>query len=132
MKMVDTMDDQKVIIDKNGRNIILKTSDGYSVVDAFFEGGLVGSFHFDEREECNDNTYFLVTNMHLEMLPGFKRKGIGTAIINWVKESTDLAVTFGRDDVLQCEDGSHLTGDGPAFAEHIYENQRVINSSEPK
>lgn len=54
-------------------------------------------------------------------MPVFTRRRIGTAIIKWVKESTGHRVAFGQDDGFRSDDGSHLTGNGPAFAEHIYE-----------
>jgi hypothetical protein len=78
----------------------------------------IGSFSFDLRDnglEC----CLLVVGMHLEEIEGFKRCGIGTAIIDWVEGETGWQVVFGRNDGFKSEDGSHLTENGPAFADYI-------------
>lgn len=46
------------------------------------------------------------------------RQGIGTEIIKYVKDLPDSYVTFSEDDGNK-EDGSYLTGNGPAFVNYL-------------
>jgi hypothetical protein len=80
----------------------------------------IGSICFRNVEGAGDgdDDFFLVTNMHLEG-PNDSRaylgQGIGREIISRAVEG-GTPVAFSRDDGSAREDGSHLTGLGPAFA----------------
>ena len=116
---------KKVITDSKGRRITLTADSFFSKVTAFYENQKIGSFDFDERDD-GINYWLIVTNMHLEDMPNFVRCGIGTNIVDWVEESTGHFVDFGSNDGYKSEDGSHLTGNGPSFAQHI-RNRRRLN-----
>jgi|TARA_R110002060_G_scaffold9059_1_gene13398 hypothetical protein len=79
---------------------------------------LVGGFIFN-LVEMPDWDYLLVTNMHLDRKAGYLRAGIGTKIIDVAKD------TFGCNVVFSEDDGSHLTGDGPVFAQSFQVNDSM-------
>ena len=109
-----------VFEDKKKRRILLKLDEFNHEVEAFYNQNLIGSFLFDEVVDHFDQVVgLLVVNMHLENIKGFTRCGIGSKIISWVEEYYGLQVAFGSDDGTRSDDGSHLTGDGPAFAAAI-------------
>lgn len=102
-------------IDKKGREITLNVDESEMAIDAWHESILIGSIRFNLIEEV-DCEYLLVTNMHLDQTEGYLRAGIGTEIINLAEQEFACSVAFATDDGNKRDDGSHLTGDGPAFA----------------
>ncbi len=119
-------DDVTEFNDKKGRTIELRMIN--QDIEAFYQGQRIGGFVFNEIEE-EYGFYQMVINMHLEDLPGFKHCGIGGAIVRWAEEYWGWPVVFGKDDGMQSDDGSHLTGDGPWFAEAIYRKHSLSNKS---
>lgn len=116
----------KTITDKEGREIELRHEIDCAQISAYYDGEEIGSFLFDVRENLPPHPdYLMVTNMHLERIDGFKNCGIGTAIVRWIEELSGMKVVFGSDDGSKSEDGSHLTGNGPAFASSIYEKRKA-------
>jgi len=101
--------------DKNNRIIVLVIDDDENVIAASHEGESIGAIRFNLIEDPSAD-HLLVTNMYLDKKPGYLRCGIGTAIIELIKEEYCLPVIFGFADGSVSVDGSHLTGDGPAFA----------------
>ncbi|HDY87285.1 MAG TPA: hypothetical protein ENH82_04110 [bacterium] len=115
--------DEISFTDKAGRAITLRLMDEYYHIAAFFVDDMIGGIHF--RTIGDDDPFMQseglkVTNMYLDKLPDFTRCGIGTAIVELAEELSGLKVAFGHDDGSVADDGSHLTGVGPAFANHIY------------
>ena len=110
----------KPYTDKNGRDIELKSDDPEENIKAFYNNREIGEFIFNLIEDEDEvNSVLLVTNMYLEKMPGFKRCGIGTAIVDWVEEYSGYKVVFDSNEGTRNERGSHLTGDGPEFARYI-------------
>lgn len=78
-------------------------------------GEEVGSFEFRLIEGDMDDM-LLLTNMHLEKKgTAYQAKGIGERIIELVREESGLEIYARRNDGINRDDGSQLTGNGPAF-----------------
>lgn len=110
--------------DKNNRRIELAIDEYENVIEASHEGESIGAIRFNLIEDQSAD-HLLVTNMYLDKKPGYLRCGIGTAIIKLIKEVYCLPVVFGLADGSVSVDGSHLTGDGPAFAQSFQVNDSI-------
>ena len=83
----------------------------------------IGNVSFRMIEGCDphgNQDCYKVVNMHLEGPNGtraFLRQGIGREIVKYV--GSFLPVIFSSNDGQPRSDGSHLTGDGSAFAEKM-------------
>lgn len=110
------MFDEKTIEDKKGRSIRLVWDEFQEVCTASHEGTRVGEFRFSAiHEDRSSENIMLLTHCHLEEQPGFTGCGIGTAIIEFVRER-GCAIVMRHHDGLKRDDGSHLTGSAPGFA----------------
>jgi len=110
--------------DKKDREIELVIDECEQTIDAFHKKELVGGFIFN-LVEMPDWDYLLVTNMHLDKKAGYLRAGIGTKIIDVAKGTFGCNVVFSEDDGIVRDDGSHLTGDGPVFAQSFQVNDSM-------
>ena len=110
--------------DNKDREIELAIDEFEPSIEAFHEGTLIGGFIFSLVEMPNYE-YLLVTNMHLEKKPGYLRAGIGSKIIEVAQDTFGCDVVFSEDDSIDRENGSHLTGDGPAFAQSFQKNNAI-------
>ncbi|WP_342051323.1 MULTISPECIES: hypothetical protein [unclassified Cupriavidus] len=110
------MDFEFDFIDGQGRHI--KVSENNYCFQAWHDGHLLGGLEFSyiEGDPPNGDVLLLV-NAHLEKLPGYTGCGIGTAIVEWVAEAYGCPLVVREHDGIVRNDGSHLTGSGPAFAE---------------
>lgn len=104
------------ITDNMKRTIEFRGDPNDGSLDVFHEGRNIGGIRFDF---VDDHQAIHVTWMFLDRLDGYKRCGIGTDLIEWIKEETGLHVFFSSDDGHKKGDGSHLTGDAPAFVESL-------------
>ena len=110
-------------IDNQNRNITLQFDDSYDDIQAYCGDVHIGGILFNlVEDECS--SYLKVINMYLDKVPKFKRSGIGSYIIKFVEGNLGYRVTFGSNDGSSTEDGSHLTGDGPAFARSILKRKK--------
>ncbi len=100
----------RTVQNRSGEDIEL-TFNGTNAKASNSKKELVSGFTFEETEDG----YYHLTHMN-SCPPG---EGIGTEIIKYVKEITDSYVTFSEDDGNKKEDGSHLTGNGPAFVNSL-------------
>lgn len=115
----------KTITDRKGREIELRYEIDGQLITAYHDEQKIGGFTFDAREGAMpDDWCLLVTHMFLDEIPGYRNCGIGTEIVRWAQELEAMPVIFGRSDGAESEDGSHLIGDGPHFAESIYRKGR--------
>lgn len=101
--------------DRLGRTI--DVSEHHFEFKAWHEGELLGSLAFNlvEREYPHPDCLLLI-NAHLEALPGYKHCGIGSEIVKTVGEAYGYPLLIRRHDGIVRDDGSHLTGNAPAFA----------------
>jgi len=109
--------------DNKGRKIELEVCEVNYTIDALHDGEKLGGFNFNYCEDPH-NEYLLVTNMHLENIDGFLRAGIGSKIIEVAKSEFGMPILFRDNDGVQRDDGSHLTGDGAAFASAMQKKRR--------
>ncbi|HCH3991757.1 TPA: hypothetical protein NKV63_001718 [Vibrio parahaemolyticus] len=67
-------------------------------------------------------TGYYITWMYLDQLsPKYKQKGIGQACLEFFIETYNMPVFAAQDDGHVKQDGSHLTGDAPAFISRMRE-----------
>ncbi|MCY1417618.1 hypothetical protein D9M71_331580 [compost metagenome] len=65
---------------------------------------------------ANEPEHFHITHLALD---SFKRIGLGQACLELHREVHELPLTAGWAGYGEAPDGSHLTGDGPAFIEKM-------------
>lgn len=95
----------------NNDYTILFDDDGYEI-SVYKTGQKLGSISLDLRDEDGDWEHYHITHLALD---GCKGIGIGQRCLELHKENFDTPLTAGRSNAGQQNDGSHLTGDGPAF-----------------
>lgn len=119
MDVCDTMN----FHDKHGRNIRLSWDEDTFVCTADHGGKNVGAFSFSIIEEDQiQQPLALIT--HCDVAPGYRRAGIGKAIVQHVKVN-GYVVVMRHENGPKFDDGSYLIGDGPGFARSL-ESQRLI------
>jgi hypothetical protein len=108
---------------KNGSVVtILIDEDDYTATVFDQAGNRIGAIECRLIEDLRapDGYYLKMTNAFLE---GDNRQylhqGIGTRCIELLLEETGLPICIAKHDGLTQADGSHLTGDAPAFADKL-------------
>ncbi|WP_248767869.1 hypothetical protein [Pseudomonas sp. MWU12-2345] len=76
------------------------------------DGKNLGKIRLEYREDGDGSAYYHITHLALEAC---KRLGIGQRCLEIHKEAFCEPLTAGTSALGQFDDGSHLTGDGPAF-----------------
>ena len=95
-----------ISIDDFGDDISVETDTGESI----------GTF--DLRQE-DDGSFYLL-RMYLDQAGDqYKRQGIGRQLLKFHKKVFDSPITAAEDDGIVRSDGSHLTGDAPAFVKQM-------------
>lgn len=117
------MVEQETCIDSQGRTIDLLFDEVNLSVTAKDGAVVIGTFQFREVDEDN-SLVLLLTHCHLEKVAGYRRCGIGTAIVNFVR-SYGYAILMRHDDGVRHSDGSYLSGDGSAFAAALVERKLI-------
>jgi hypothetical protein len=76
----------------------------------------------DLREDPRGREEYFITWAYLDSQGDrYKRQGIGRAALKFHHEMFDCPIFAQSDDSLTREDGSHLTGDAPAFVAKMRE-----------
>jgi hypothetical protein len=108
---------------KNGSVVTIEIDEDEYNAKVFDQvGNLIGAIEcrFIEEPSARDSCYLKMTNAFLE---GRDRQylylGIGTRCIELLRQETGLPIYVARHDGLTQADGSHLTGDAPAFADKL-------------
>lgn len=89
-------------------------------------GDKIGSIEFDLRD---DHQVLYLMWAHLEDLPGYTRIGIGRECVRRMSDIFSLPVSAADNDGMRRDDGSHLTGDAPAFVEALKREGLILPSS---
>lgn len=97
---------------KDDNDYTILIDDEGNEISVYRTGQKLGSISLDLRGEDDDWDYYHITHLALD---GCKRLGIGQHCLELHKEIFDAPITAGRSNAGQQDDGSHLTGDGPAF-----------------
>ncbi len=114
---ITTPDGRLVIVgmDDAAEEVTARTSTGEKI------GGISFTFYQDDYGHGQGQEYYLITGLDLEGPNGsraYLRQGVGRQCIELLA-SYGIAVVARRPDGQQYDDGSHLTGDGPAFIEQM-------------
>ncbi|PUB10525.1 hypothetical protein [Yoonia sediminilitoris] len=114
---------------KNGSVVTIEIDeDNYTATVLDQAGTLIGAIEcrLIEDPRAPDGYCLKMTNAFLE---GGNRKylhqGIGTRCIELLREETGFPICVAKHDGLTQADGSHLTGDAPAFADKL-ERLRLV------
>ncbi|WP_189410902.1 hypothetical protein [Neogemmobacter tilapiae] len=113
---------------KNGEvvQIAIDEDDSYEAKVFGPNGEKIGGMVFHLYEDYD--TYLKLTWMYLDVNnPRWKRQGIGREILLRVKAASDLPITASSNDGQRRDDGSHLTGDGPAFVAKMRQDGIIAN-----
>jgi hypothetical protein len=95
--------------------IIAIDEDETSIIVFTEENEKIGNINLIEIDD-----YYYITWMYLDQLsPKYKRKGIGQACLEFFSEVFRMPIVAAQDDGHTKSDGSHLTGDAPAFIEKM-------------
>lgn len=114
---------EEIYVLKDGRSVsIAYDEDEYSIeVKAVPSGKRIGGFRFRCIEtDGPPYSYLHLTWAYLDKLDAtYLHKGIGQRCIELVLEWSGLCITASVNDGNVRSDGSHLTGDAPAFIEKM-------------
>lgn len=99
----------------NGENVTIDIDDfTWEAKVTGPDGESIGRIEFQQIEEENGE-YLKILWMYLDRSdPRWKKQGIGREVLRLVKHASDLPIVAGSDTGEE-GDGSHLTGDAPAF-----------------
>ena len=114
------------IIEDKGLERTYKLSDGRVikiVIDDLFESISVKNTEDKEvgriefREILDEyRTCYKITWMYMDLIDrSYKKKGIGREALRFFKETIKAPIIVSEDDGMRKNNGSHLTGDAPAF-----------------
>lgn len=111
-------------IDKKSRLITIKIDADSGHAEAWDGTALVGhldwSMHavgLDWQGESIEGA--LLTNIYLDNAPGYTKSGIGTRIVELIREQSGVEVFVCKDIGTTRSDGAHPTGDAPGFYESL-------------
>jgi len=107
-------------IDRNGRTIDITVDEDDCHAEAFHNDSLIGHMDWSERSigldyQGEDIYGALLTHIYLDEIPGYTRCGIGTRIVELIRDYSGSEVLVRRDTGRTLDDGSHPTQDAPGF-----------------
>lgn len=109
---------------RNGRTVKIKIDEDNdfcaTVLDA--SGANLGQMCFREH----DGRLKLVWAYLDQSDPAWCRQGIGREILRQVAEASDCQIFASDNDGMKHDDGSHLTGDAPAFVSKMREEGLIL------
>ncbi len=106
---------------KDSREVTIKIDDemDYKATVADRDGKEIGRIEFRQIEDCNGD-YLKMCWAYLDLLdPSYRCQGIGRECLKQVGELSGLPIVAEVHDGIHQDDGSHLTGDAPAFIERM-------------
>ena len=94
------------------------------------QGGKIGQINF-HKIEMEDDYHYKIVWMYLDLKDAsYKRKGIGRAALQFFKERADSYLVAEGNDGMRRDDGSHLTGDAPAFVAAMVKEGLIHSAGE--
>lgn len=121
MKVIDNKTDARLLELDNGEKIkLLAEGDLTIVVVSVTNKVKIGAFDFNFIDDDNGGAYKL-THMFLDEVPGYTGQGIGKECLRFCHDYTGSTIVCGKSNGEEADDGSHLTGGGQGFAEHMIE-----------
>jgi len=112
---------------RNDRSVTIKISDEENFLAIIFDeyGNQLGELKFDEVDGCLKLVWAYLDQSD----PAWCRQGIGREVLRNVKEYSDCTIVTSDNDGTVHDDGSHLTGDAPAFVARMREEGLIQPSS---
>ena len=114
---------------KDGRTITIEIDDSgeeINIIDA--QGKEIGSIHLT-LIDCYPDEHFKITWMYLDKQgESYLHQGIGRRALQFHKERFDAPIASSDNDGIVKSDGSHLTGDAPAFI-HKMRTEGIVRPS---
>lgn len=110
---------EEQFIAKNGSSYLINISDDGDLIIVTKAGVGVGTISLDYRDDeegSGDSSRYHITHLALDDCKGL---GIGQRCLELHIEYFGFPLTAGYAGYGQADDGSHLTGDGPAFIEKM-------------
>lgn len=98
----------------DGKTYQIQIDDPGDEINVLFQGAKKGSISLrliEGDQPCQPDAYHIT---HLA-LDSCSHLGIGRRCLQFHRELFDAPITAGSNDGTKCDDGSHLTGDGPGF-----------------
>lgn len=115
----------------DGRFITIDVSDDSELVVMDHENTEIGRINFSFRNEDfpGRSSYYHITWMYFDLKDGsYLHKGIGREALIFFKKIYGLPITASNDDGFRKDDGSHLTGDAPAFVKKMRDEGIIENN----
>lgn len=112
---------------RNGRIVTIMIDDENDFCAAVFDelGANLGTMNFSE----DDGRLKLVWAYLDQSDPAWCRQGIGREILHQVKECSGFQILASDNDGMKHDDGSHLTGDAPAFVAKMRDEGLILPGS---
>jgi hypothetical protein len=120
---------------RDGRIVQIDIDDDYTVtVSTVPEGKEVGRMEFQEIESPEPSPNCLrLTWAYLNKLDkSYLRQGIGGEVLRLVQDVSGLGIIASDDDGRTKQDGSHLTGDAPAFVRRMREKGLISKTTDDR
>lgn len=119
---------EEQFVDRRGRTITIRIDEEAGHAEAFHGDNLIGHIDWSERSIGLDNhgedlSGMLLTHIYLDEIPGYTRCGIGTRIVELIRDCTGNDVFVRRDTGTVRDDGSHPTQDAPSFYQSLTQKQ---------
>lgn len=113
---------------KDGQSYEITLDDCGEEISVSLNGKRLGQITLSRKEDGDERSgheWFHITHLELDNCRGI---GIGTRCLEFHRDVFQAAITAGRDDGHVSEDGSHLTGAGPAFIDAMRKKGLVVGS----
>ena len=110
-------------ITKSGQTVVIDIDvDDYIATVTTQSGKPIGKIEFRliGGASARDDDYLKITWAYLDQQNGaYLNQGIGTECVRRMRDETGLSICTAENDGHKKEDGSHLTGDAPAFVDGL-------------
>lgn len=101
---------------RDGRDVVIEISDsGETIWIKTLSGEEIGRAELSYIED-DVKDYYRLTWMYLDLLdPSYRRQGLGRAALQFHLDNFASSIEVSENDGHRKSDGSHLSGDAPAF-----------------
>lgn len=117
---------------RNGRRVIITLDEEtISARACEADGGQdIGEIHLALRADADDNDYYFLTWAFLDKQHGaYCRQGIGARMLQLHRDEYGGPILARPHDGIVRDDGSHLTGNAPAFVAAMRERGLIVDDT---
>jgi hypothetical protein len=112
---------------KSGKKVLIEIDDSTYTASVFdTDRRQIGKLEFDERHGALKLTWAYLDWLGSE----YVHQGIGRRCVEIVKKRFGFQIIAEDDDGIEKDDGSHLTGNAPAFVTQMREEGRIAHSAQ--